>query len=310
MPDNADKRSKRSRYLALLIVFLLAILLLIFFLLKLGDDSSSPAPATNAASTSAPTLAPSASVIVSAPGTPMLEAYAKGTSIGWQVTASADDGGSPYAGYEVELISDAKDIHADFPGNGSGAGMYAWTFGGQPTVMARTYNEAGLFSEWAAMLLPVTQATPAPAPSESTDATSKKRQPTPTATGSNREKPASLIGETPDRIVSLELLPPVLIDGGVPAIPLLPSAIPTPSIAPDEMPVTPITPSSSPTASASPSSSASHGESGGDSECTDGKKGNDKCEGKGSGDHPNDSTKPSPSSSEHGDESKKPEKKS
>jgi len=247
-----DKRKKR-RYLLLLLLLLLGILIVIFFFVFRGNgDSSTSASATSTASAQA--AAPAASDAITAPGIPALEAYANGTSIGWQVTASGDNGGSPYAGYEIELISETKDIHADFPGNGSGAGMYAWTFGGQPTVMARTYNEAGLTSDWAAMLLPVID--PGASDELTTNASPKsvQKQPEPNASASNREKTQSLVGETPGTIVSLPLLPPVLT-GAIPAVPIRPADIPKPSATPTEMPVTPVVPSAEGTTSASPSAS-------------------------------------------------------
>ena len=239
MSNTSEDKRKKRRWLLLLLVFLLAILAVIFLLFRLNGDSSSSAP-TAASSASAPASSNEASDVITAPGLPALEAYANGTSIGWQVTANSNDGGSPYAGYEIELISETKDIHADFPGNGSGAGMYAWTFGGQPTVMARTYNEAGLTSEWVAMLLPVVDPADSTTLDESADPATKKKQPSPSSSASaaNREKPLSLIGENPETILSLPLLPPV-ITGGVPAVPLRPADMPTPSATPTEMPVTP-----------------------------------------------------------------------
>jgi hypothetical protein len=253
MSTTSEDNRKKRRYLLLLLLLLLGILIVIFFFVFRGNGDSSTS-ASGASTASAQAVAPAASDAITAPGIPALEAYANGTSIGWQVTASGDNGGSPYAGYEIELISETKDIHADFPGNGSGAGMYAWTFGGQPTVMARTYNEAGLTSEWAAMLLPVID--PGASDTLTTNASPKsvQKQPEPNASASNREKPQSLVGETPGTIVSLPLLPPV-ITGGIPALPLRPADIPKPSATPTEMPVTPVVPSAEGTTSASPSAS-------------------------------------------------------
>lgn len=293
-----DKRKKR-RYLLLLLLLLLAIVVVVFFLFRLGGDSTTSAPAA-APSASAAAAAPAASDAITSPGLPALEAYANGTSIGWQVTANPDDGGSPYAGYEVQVLAITKEIRADFPGDGSGAGMYSWTFGGQPTVMARTYNEAGLFSDWAAMLLPEIDPSAEATLTDEADASTKKKQPEPAASGANRTKPTSLIGETPERIVSLELLPPVMT-GATPAERIRPVDTPTPSPTATEMPVTPVTPSADPSSSASPSSSPSGSSSASasaspsaspsrthsdddDSECKDGRNGNDKCQGKGSGD--------------------------
>lgn len=249
-----DKRKKR-RYLLLLLLLLLAIVVVVFFLFRLGGDSTTSAPAA-APSASAAAAAPAASDAITSPGLPALEAYANGTSIGWQVTANPNDGGSPYAGYEIQVLAITKEIRADFPGDGSGAGMYSWTFGGQPTVMARTYNEAGLFSDWAAMLLPEIDPSAEATLTDEADASTKKKQPEPAASGANRTKPTSLIGETPERIVSLELLPPVMT-GATPAERIRPADMPTPSSTATEMPVTPVSPSATPFSSASPSASPS-----------------------------------------------------
>lgn len=167
--------------------------------------------------------------------------------------------------------------------------MFLWTFDGDPTVMARTVTEAGLTSEWVAMRLPVAESAADPEPSMS--AAKKVSSPTAPA-GSARGKSPSLMGENPSSIIRLEALSPALTDEGMPGSPVGPSDMPTPGASPSTMPVTPMSPAASAEPSAgtgdesSPSPPVSAPESG-EEACTDGREGNNKCQGKGSGEHPN-----------------------